>query len=392
MVSRRAFLTLLATTSTTGCTRLTIENDRQNSLPTFSACEKQAPWPTFQGGPQRLGRSSITIGSSLRSHLVTAESFPAGRVGMMVCTDKSTVVTWRQSKTVFRYYSSTGTVDSFKLDDPTRVYPALHCSNLVVSADSVRYQIDADDWQVRQEQSTASPYTSPLFDTDRLYVTGSGGLQAIDIDTELLWTRSNDRLVTGIASTENTVYAIESNARGGQLIALDAATGDVRWTTDRIGETYTDPVVSRYVYVTNAAGQIFALDQNDGNVVWSHQTGTRDSRFTVPAVGDGVLFVSDEGPGSVRAIRESNGETLWETVIYRNESRKKQTGTLFAPILTEGYVLVSAGPAGLVGLDREDGQKRYQNASKTVVSPLAVSHETIYAATPSGLMLFEPSD
>jgi outer membrane protein assembly factor BamB len=313
-------------------------------------------------------------------------------VGMMVCTDKLTVVAWRQSRTVFRYHASSGTIDSFKLDDPTQVYPALHCSNLVVSSDSVRYQIDANDWQVRQEQSTASPHASPLFDTDRLYVTGSGGLQAIDIGAELLWTHMNDRLLTGIASTENTVYAIESNARGGQLMALDAATGDVRWKTDTIGETYTDPVVSRHVYVTNATGRIFALDRNDGNVVWTHQTGTRDSRFTVPAVGDGVLFVSDEGSGSIRAVGESNGETLWETPIYRNESRKEQTGTLFAPLLTEENVLVSAGPAGLVALGREEGQRRYQNASRTVVSPLAVSHKTIYAATPSGLMLFEPSD
>ncbi len=313
-------------------------------------------------------------------------------MGMVVCTDSLTLMTWRQSETVFRYHTSSGTIDSFKLDDSTQVYPALHCSNLVVSSDSIRYQIDTDDWQVRQEQSTASPYASPLFDTDRLYVTGSGGLQAIDSGAELLWTYSNDRLVTGIASTEKTVYAIESNAQGGQLIGLDAETGDVRWQTDRIGETYADPVVGRHVYVTSARGDIFAIDRNDGDVLWTHQTGTRDSRFTVPAVGDGELFISDEGSGSVRAVRELNGETLWETTIYRDSSRQKPTGTLFAPTLTEENVFVSAGPAGLVALGRDNGQRRYQNAEKTVVSPLAMSQETIYAATPSGLMLFESSD
>ncbi|WP_167879963.1 PQQ-binding-like beta-propeller repeat protein [Halorhabdus rudnickae] len=223
-------------------------------------------------------------------------------------------------------------------------------------------------------------------------MTGSGGLQAIDSGAELLWTYSNDRLVTGIASTEKTVYAIESNAQGGQLIGLDAETGDVRWQTDRIGETYADPVVGRHVYVTSARGDIFAIDRNDGDVLWTHQTGTRDSRFTVPAVGDGELFISDEGSGSVRAVRELNGETLWETTIYRDSSRQKPTGTLFAPTLTEENVFVSAGPAGLVALGRDNGQRRYQNAEKTVVSPLAMSQETIYAATPSGLMLFESSD
>ncbi|MFC3959720.1 PQQ-binding-like beta-propeller repeat protein [Halovivax cerinus] len=310
---------------------------------------------------------------------------------MVVCTDDVAVLTWEGGRTVFRYHPSTGTIDSIELDHPAQVYPALYCSNFVVSTNSVRYNIAGDDFEILQEESTATPHASPLFDGDRLYATGSGGLQAFDIGVGVRWTHSNDRLVTGIASTEDAVYAIESNAGGGQLVALDATTGDVRWRTDRIGETYADPVVGRHVYVTNAAGRIFALDRADGRVLWTHQTGTRDSRFTVPAVGDGVLFVSDDGSGSVRAVEATTGEIRWETPLYRDEDGQTRTGTLFAPLLTEEHVVVSAGSAGLVGLGRTDGRRRFRAASEPVVSPLAVAHETIYGATPSGLLLVEPS-
>lgn len=301
------------------------------------------------------------------------------------------MVTWERSGTVFRYHRSTGEMDSLELDQPTRVYPGVHCSTLVVPTGSVRYRIDVNDWTVLDERSTATPYASPLFDGNRLYVTGSGGLQAVGADEGLLWTYSNDRLVTGIASTDEAVYAVESNADGGRLTVLDAETGDVHWRTDRIGETYADPVVGRNVYVTNAAGHVLALDRENGEVRWTHRTGTLDSRFTVPAVGDDAVFVADEDTGSVRAVGRTDGETRWETPIYRDADGRRRAGTLFAPVLTEQGVLVSAGSAGIIGLLREDGQRFYRDASRTLVSPLGAARKTIYGATPSGLFVLKLS-
>lgn len=391
MVRRRTVLAVLGTAATAGCSAQTLNAFGPSATPSLPECDANAPWPTFQGGPSRRGRSAVSFDGRPSVELAAAEAFPRGRVGRTVCTDEHAFVAWDDDATVFRYHFGTGAVDSLELDRPTRVYPAVRCSTLVVAAKGARYRVDAPDLTVVDERSTASPYTGPLFDGERLYVPSGRGLEALAPDGEPRWTYDHRRLLTGLAATDDAVYAVESNADGGRLTALDPANGEPRWHAS-VGETYADPVVGRNVYATNAAGRVIALDPADGTVRWTHDAGTVDARFGVPAVGDGRVFVPDEGTGTVRALDSDTGTTHWETPIRRRNERESRTTTLFAPVVTDGSVLVPGGPAGVTALSRATGDRLWQVTTDPVVSPLAATTEAVYAATPSGVLALRPAE
>jgi len=392
MVRRRAVLSLLAAVSTAGCAASPLTTTGQEASTSFSTCQDAAPWAAFQGDPLRTGRASTVLGTNIALNVTSNAQFPAGRTARLVCSQDHVFVTWEGDRVVFRYHPQTGAMDSLTLDRRTRVHTTVRCSDLVVSADSARYLIDGSKLTVTDEQSTASPYTGPLFDGDRLYVSGSGGLEALGPDGDVDWTYEHPRLLTGLASSADAVYTVAANSEGGRIAALDVDTGEVDWQTDIVGETYADPVVGRNVYVTNAGGRIFALDPADGSVRWTHDTGTTDTRVTVPAVGGERLFIADEGTGSVRALDPSDGTTRWETPIRSDVTGGTRASTLFAPVLTKESVLVASESAGITALSRTTGERRWQNATVTVVSPLAATAGAVYGATPSGLLTIEPSN
>ena len=66
--------------------------------------------------------------------------------------------------------------------------------------------------------------------------------------------------------------------------------------------------VAQFVYATTVTGRLYALDPDDGSIVWQAEVG--GPVWTSPAVGRGRVYVGHSG-GEVLAFDAASGRELW---------------------------------------------------------------------------------
>jgi outer membrane protein assembly factor BamB len=100
------------------------------------------------------------------------------------------------------------------------------------------------------------------------------------------------------AVVDDTVYLTSAT---GELRALDAASGELRWSSDVTGgaELVSSPAVAAgVVYLGDANGVLYAVDAATGEVAWHVNAG---SFLSAPAVVGGVIYVGGDD-GVLRAF------------------------------------------------------------------------------------------
>lgn len=117
---------------------------------------------------------------------------------------------------------------------------------------------------------------------------------------EVAWTVDHD-WDTGIAVANETVYL----NRGGGIAAVDAQDGSEVWEHEEI--TASQPtVVYDTVFVTG--GEVFALDQASGEVRWQTDFQPEESIGAPTVAYDGVYVVVD---GWLYALEAADGDVRW---------------------------------------------------------------------------------
>jgi outer membrane protein assembly factor BamB len=159
-----------------------------------------------------------------------------------------------------------------------------------------------------------------------------------------------------VTAPDGTVLTIGEN---GELIALDGATGRVRWRTSVAGASFRAPAVgpdgevvvagNSYSSETKTTSAIVRAVSPDGSARWSYPVGG-NVLDPVAVDGDGVTFVAIEG-GSLIAIGP-DGARRWETSI--------------APRLTSGPVV---GTDGRVSVRSASGAGGAPPGTVTTVDP-----------------------
>jgi glucose dehydrogenase/plastocyanin len=138
----------------------------------------------------------------------------------------------------------------------------------------------------------------------------------------------------GTATAQQTIPIVVDgvmyvNPPGGGVVALDAATGVVKWkwvpsatapAPNNFGPATQQRGVSvgeGKVYTTAAGNRMVALDKDTGAVVWAvvptdNGTALQASKVA-PRYHDGMVFMgsNDNGRGSFFALRASNGALVW---------------------------------------------------------------------------------
>jgi eukaryotic-like serine/threonine-protein kinase len=172
---------------------------------------------------------------------------------------------------------------------------------------------------------------------------------------KVLWTYdAGDVIDSSAAIADGVVYVGGGN---GDLIALDLASGTLRWkytTGNLIGES-SPAVSSDAVYIGDLGGIVHAVNTRDGKALWTFKTGSEIKSSPVvvpgaPGVNDVVLIGS------------------YDSYLYGLDAR---TGRLRWKVLTNGMVnatpAVQDGLAFIAGCDAifrairvADGKQMYQ--------------------------------
>lgn len=244
----------------------------------------------------------------------------------------------------------------------------------------------------------------------RLYATtGSGELVALNAATgDVVWRQRTDTALTGAPAVEgNTVYAV---GRDASAWALDATDGKVRWTlTGTPGQTgmigaASPAVTDRAVLFPFVSGEVVAALKQGGVKIWSAGiVGSRLGRgyggitdVTGDPVVDGAVTYVGNAAGRTYAISSSSGDTIWSVA----------EGALGPVLPVGGSVFLVNDEARLVRLDAATGEVIWSVEMPYFEAEKPKKHKTITAhygpvlaggriAVASGdglLRLFNPTD
>ncbi|MBI5918168.1 MAG: outer membrane protein assembly factor BamB [Nitrosomonadales bacterium] len=189
--------------------------------------------------------------------------------------------------------------------------------------------------------------------------TGDGrivGLSAADGKQVWSYQRATPALIVrshaGVAIQRDAVFA---GFAGGKLASLDIKTGTVNWEAvvsqprgntelERISDITSDPVVDdEQVCATSFQGHLACFDIEQGSLLWSRDISS-DKGLTLLRK---YLYVSDAA-GSVIALDKSSGSTIWKNT----QLSLRRTSV---PGVQGNYLLVGDLDGYLHALSREDG-------------------------------------
>ncbi len=168
--------------------------------------------------------------------------------------------------------------------------------------------------------------------------------------------------------------------KGDHLLCINSSTGSKVWEASvDSAQQFSSPIVEGgYVYACNdlegsIGGQVYALNESNGNQIWSFPANASSS---TPAVANGVVYVGSDN-GNIYAIDAYSGQRIW------NYSTGGTVGS--SPAVTNGIVYVGSDDGNVYALNATTGNKIWNYTTGTVVqyfiSSPAVANGMVYIAS-----------
>lgn len=144
------------------------------------------------------------------------------------------------------------------------------------------------------------------------------------------------------------LYVAES---GGEVAALDPATGRPRWKIETKARLISGPtVVDELVLLGTLDAEIIALKRADGSPVWRARAS---SEVLAPPSGAGNVIVARSVDGRVFGLAAADGRRLWS--FDRSEPSLTLRG-LSAPLIEGSRVLLGMDSGRLAAVQLANGQ------------------------------------
>lgn len=221
-----------------------------------------------------------------------------------------------------------------------------------VLPDSVHYSLNGNAPILIQRLNT--DWYTYMKDNNRQGSTGSPA----PLTAEVMWTAN----VTGTSYEYISPIVVDGrlyHASEDQETAfcLNAATGEIIWSFEDIGDSVTDGLVYYEGYVFLAADSLWSLDADTGEPVWSYLGHEDYYMIGSPVVIDDVVYSIEtqlySNNSFVTALNYLDGSLLWEMYLPR-KTRSSLTATANR-LLVPTYL----GP--LYALDRNSGEIVWEN-------------------------------
>lgn len=229
-----------------------------------------------------------------------------------------------------------------------------------------------------------------------LYLFGKGGVEKLDLQTHKpVWQTSipskpsTDSLPipTWFSATGDTVYLYLA----GQLYALDANDGHIRWIKQglSVGQLYMDDGL---LYIRDnflsPSGTLYALDPANGQIKASYKAPA--TGWDIKAVVNGTLYYTSST--GIFAMRLSNQTQVWHQELASNqrvEDLQVKNGMVYATVMTlwTGGTPVTTGL--IIAFDARTGAKKWETSAMPMgVRTSEITNTTIYSASVGELDAF----
>jgi outer membrane protein assembly factor BamB len=198
----------------------------------------------------------------------------------------------------------------------------------------------------------------------------------------------------------------------GTFYALDAANGAVLWKfatqgehrfsarhlhgADPAAEVMPDPfdcflsspaVADGSVYFGSGDGNVYALDANTGAVRWKFHTG--NVVHASPAIAAGTLYVGS-WDSYFYALDTARGQLRWRFKTGEDPATSNQVGIQSSAVVADGVVYFGCRDSHLYALDAASGVKRWSFSTRGswVISSPAVRDGKVYFATSDSSLVY----
>lgn len=246
---------------------------------------------------------------------------------------------------------------------------------------------------------------SPVYANGVIYFGGDdGNIYAVDAaDGRQRWKRTTGGPVAATpAITGDTLYV---GSYDGKFYALDLRTGVPRWKFATGGErrfeakglhgmrpknqTIADPfdvflsspvVAEGMVYFGSGDGNLYALDARSGDLKWKFPTG--DVVHASPAYADGLVFIGS-WDSYLYAVDALTGKEKWRFHGGEDPAIHNQVGFQSSPAVVNDVVYVGCRDSNLYAIDAGTGKEKwhFNNNGSWVISSPAVAHGKVIFAT-----------
>ena len=253
--------------------------------------------------------------------------------------------------------------------------------------------------------------SSPAVVDGVIYVgSNDGNLYALDQQTGAKkWAFSTGaRVASSPAVNHGLVYF---GSYDGNFYAVDTASGKLRWKFRNagerrfaathlhgslpVGETMPDPfdvylsspaVSNGAVYFGSGDGNIYALDATTGDLKWKFKTG--DVVHASPAIVDGRLYIGS-WDSYFYALDSATGKELWRFKTGEDPDIHNQVGIQSSATVADGIVYFGCRDSNLYALDASTGKKLWSFNNKgswVIVSPVVQAGKLYFATSDTALL------
>ncbi len=240
---------------------------------------------------------------------------------------------------------------------------------------------------------------APVIGGGRLFAVGSdGSIHAFDKNTGArFWTvtpKLDDDLRAsafggGVSFENNILYATNG---AGEVMALNSQDGSEIWRVKPAGPLRGSPTIAfGQVFVMTQDNQVIALNAQDGTLVWDESGSTAQSGVfgvAAPAAGQGTV-IAGYSSGELSAYRYENGRTLWADALARTNI-STQVGSLTDidadPIIDSGRVYALGQGGRMAAYELVTGQRIWELNLAGISTP-AIAGEWIFTLTDDARLL-----
>jgi len=276
-----------------------------------------------------------------------------------------------------------------------------------VSASAAPRQFHRVKWKFATGDRIVS---SPVQDGNVIYFGGDdGNVYAVDAATgHLIWKRSTGGPVPATpAVVDGTVYI---GSYDGKFYALNAKTGAVKWKFATEGErrfeakglnswqpknqTFADPfdiylsspvAADGNVYFGSGDGNLYALNAASGELRWKFKTG--DVVHSSPAIANGVVYFGS-WDSYFYAIDAGTGKEKWRFHGGEDPMSHNQVGFESSPAVVDGVVYTGCRDSNLYALDAATGKEKWRvfnDLSWVITSPAVLKDKVFFGTSDSSL-------